>query len=189
MASLTYDKFVNVMQGGNADQVMEVINDVKQLQYKGEFLPLIQDMYGRKKNKYPKMNWHVIELPVIRVELADVLLQANKNRLVKINVKQIQSELRSQITSSDTEVVQRALLALSIIDDESDIELISRFAAQENSGSFRQAVVALSQMCSPKAVTALKSTLVLMKESTSQDFIKQNVENSKRLHDMGWCSH
>src|SRR5271166_2444259 len=66
------------------DDTSDVLNQVKKAQQKGDVLPLLVDLWENDKVKYPDLPWNFVDLDAVRINIADVLVQAYRNRQVKI---------------------------------------------------------------------------------------------------------
>jgi hypothetical protein len=83
MQSLTTD-----LESRDIDRIDKSLNDIKTMSYKGEILPFVADLWGQRKAKHSGLPWDVIETELVRVELADILLQAVKNGRTKLALNQ-----------------------------------------------------------------------------------------------------
>lgn len=169
---LTYACLAGVMEHGSTDEIISALNQAQMLNYQGEVLPFIQDLYLKKKEKYPKVNWREIELPIVRVKLANVLLQARRNSIIRFDVTSMHAELRRALQTSDRQVVWSAITTIAFIDDDNDVDLIYSFALHEDDTvTFRTAVSALLEMCSPRVTVKLSELAARVKKPADREFI------------------
>ena len=67
----------------NIDQIVSSLNVVKRTAYQGEILPFIFDLWIGNEQKYPDLPWRIVKKDMIRVELADVLVDILGNNIVR----------------------------------------------------------------------------------------------------------
>ncbi len=92
-------------------------------------------------------NWEAINSELVRVNLIDVLLQADKNGFPILDSNELLSEVLSGLDSKNPQVVQRSLLILGFQDRKeiaSEIERVAR--ATKNDTTFRVAIISLKWM-------------------------------------------
>src|SRR5713101_3969811 len=83
-AFVTVQSLTADLESRNIDQIDKSLNDIKMMSYKGEILPFVVDLWEKRKDKHPRLPWDVIETKIVRLELADILLQSVKNRRLKL---------------------------------------------------------------------------------------------------------
>ncbi len=92
-------------------------------------------------------NWEALNSELVRVNLIDVLLQADKNSFPILDSNELIAEVLSGLDSKNPQVVQRSLFVLSFQDRTefaSEIERVAR--ATNNDTTFRVAIIALKFM-------------------------------------------
>ncbi|HEY9200986.1 MAG TPA: hypothetical protein VIQ81_05265 [Gammaproteobacteria bacterium] len=175
-AYIEKNELIQSLESRNIDIIVQALNDIKSMRYSGDILPLIKDLWEGKEEKWPDVPFDVVEKPIIKIELADILLQARSNGLIEINVDQYQNYLRNILSSKDLKVVANAVLILSGIEDKDDIPLILNVAKKNNQVTFRAAILALSTMCIPEADIALRKY-----ESSLSDLDLKKYVNDTRI--------
>ena len=181
--SLTAD-----LESKNIDRIDKSLNDIKTMSYKGQILPFVTDLWEQRKDKHPGLPWDVIGSEVVRVELADILLQAWKNRLVKLDPEPLHRYVAGLITSPDPDVARIAIVALSMVDDEADVEGIHQIAKQQEPATFRVAVLSLSRMCNQKAAKAMAELERSIAEPPLKSFIVERQQVSEEFKKQStWC--
>jgi hypothetical protein len=164
------DQFINVenlkedLQTRDIDRIGKTLNDVKQMKYQGQILPFLVDLWSNQKAKYPELQWEIINSDIVRVDIANVLLQAQRNGRIQINDDELYEFLAKLLGSSDLQVAQNAILTLSLIDEPRSVEKILSAANRKNKWTFRSSFVALTSMCHPAAEKALDQLEVLVKD-------------------------
>jgi hypothetical protein len=164
------DQFINVenlkadLQTRDIDRIGKTLNDVKQMKYQGQILPFLVDLWSNQKAKYPELQWEIINSDIVRVDIPNVLLQAQRNGRIQINDDELYEFLAKLLGSSDLQVAQNAILTLSLIDEPRSVEKILSAASRKNKWTFRSSFVALTSMCHPAAEKALDQLEVLVKD-------------------------
>ncbi len=184
---LTYEEFIRVIEHGDADQINLTLNEMGNIGYDVKFIQVARELYLKKKNLYPKANWHEIEQPKVRVQLANALLMAQRNQIIKMDIGPIHEELRALAQSPDLSLVVDALPVLALVDDDKDIDLISAIVLQEDPKTFYAATGALTMMCSSRIPEVLNKLASNVKKPGSVTILKKSMANLKDIRDMGWC--
>ena len=164
------DQFINMenlkadLQTRDIDRIGKTLNDVKQMKYQGQILPFLVDLWSNQKAKYPELQWEIINSDIVRVDIANVFLQAQRNGRIQINDDELYEFLEKLLGSSDLQVAQNAILTLFLIDEPRSVEKILSAANRKNKWTFRSSFVALTSMCHPAAEKALDQLEVLVKD-------------------------
>lgn len=181
--SLTAD-----LETRNIDRVGKSLNDIKTMSYKGQILPFVADLWEQRKDKHPGLPWDVIGSEIVRVDLADILLQAVKNGRMKMDPQPMHRLVSGLITSNDPDVARKAIGALSIVDDETDVDGIHQVAKQKDPATFRVAVMTLSSMCNQKAARAIAELETSITEPQFKSYIAQRKHDSDEFKKQtAWC--
>jgi hypothetical protein len=124
------DQFVNVenlkadLQTRDIDRIVKTLNNVKQMNYQGQILPFLVDLWSNQKTKHPELQWEIINSDIVRVDIANVLLQAQRNGRIQVDDNELYEFLARLLDSSDVQVAQNATLTLSLIDEPRSVEKI-----------------------------------------------------------------
>lgn len=181
--SLTAD-----LESRSIDRIDKSLNDIKTMSYKGQILPFVKDLWEQRKDKHPGLPWDVIGSEIVRVELADILLQAWKNGRMKLDPQPMHHLVSSLINSDDPDVARKAIGALSMVDDEADVEGIHQVAKQKESTTFRVAVMTLSSMCNQKAARAMAELERSITEPQLKSYIMQRKQKADEFKEQTkWC--
>lgn len=181
--SLTAD-----LESRNIDQIDKSLNDIKTMSYKGEILPFVEDLWEQRKDKHPSLPWDVIVTKIVRVELADILLQAVKNRRLKLDPQPMHRLVSGLVDSTDPDVARKAIGALAIVDDETDVDRIHQVAKRKDPATFRIAVLTLTQMCNQRAGNAIAELEASITEPQFNSYIKQRRRDSEDFKNRtAWC--
>lgn len=160
------------------DEMRRVLSSVRNMQYKGEVLPVLHDVWRNKREKYSKLDWTTLNKPIIRAELANILSQGWRNGVIRLDVAQLHSAAISMVDSEDVDVVLLALQTLEVFDDESDVKKIASIARKEEIGTFQMAISTLTLMCNVSAEKVVKTLIAETKDKAHQQFIKDTKHQS-----------
>lgn len=194
LASPPQNKFVSVkelkavLRSENLDAVTKTLNDVKGMLYKGEILPFIEDLWHLRKQKHPKVAWHVVEKKVVRLELANILLQARQNGYLKFDPHDMAEFAIRHIRSRDFWVRYHAISVLGLTESDFAVQELLKIAKREDDETFRAASFELIQMCNPNANRAVADLLISVKDRIRRKHMKESIkkwEDFNRGHT--WC--
>jgi hypothetical protein len=173
------------------DDTIGELNQVKKAQQRGDVLPLLVRLWENDKQKYPDLPWNFVNLDAVRVNIADVLVQAYRNRQVKIDAPAIHKYVVQVATESkDLQARGTSILVLGVIDDGKDVPLIKNAVLEESESLSTYAIASLGMMCNEKAGQALESLPSVIKRKQlaerAKDMHQQYINNVKSKG--GWCS-
>ena len=120
---------------------------LKKMNYQGEILPFVKDLWHLKKNKHPDLAWNIVTKDIVRVEIANILLQAERNGLIDINKENLHNYILGLLSSNDVYVVQKSIFTLSTFDYNSDVDDILSIAKKRNKITFRKTKLKRSRIC------------------------------------------
>ena len=182
------DDLIKVLKSKNITKIIETTNSIKRMGYKGEILPFIRDLWDNRKNKHPDLPWRTINSKVVRLEFADILIQAERNGRIGIDVNGIHEFAAPLIEDEDPEVARNSIFILAVIDDEKDVGRILSLAKQQNRATFRSSVVALSEMCNSEAGKALEQLEEYIEDSEKRAYVSETRHTMKSFKERtGWC--
>jgi hypothetical protein len=195
-APATESRYVSVpdlvkqLQTQDIDRIVETLNAVKQMTYQGEILPFLHDLWNERKDAHPNVPWAIVTGNRVRIEIADVLVQAHKNGLIELDIEPFRKFAIGLINSTDMMVVWSALGVLAVIDDERDVDAIVMLAEhQRNMGTFRASVSALVHMCNPAAAQGLDHLKRQLSDPDRKTFvIKTRQEFDAFKTRTNWCA-
>lgn len=163
------------LRSKNIDQIFITLNDVKGMMYQGQILPFIQDLWDIRKDKHPDLPWQVIQSDIVRVEIADVLIQARDNGRINLDLTPLHNYVAHLINSSDVQVALSAISTLATIDDPIDAKAITAIAKKQDR-LFRSCVSSLARMCN----TAAERGLDELEQVVTNPELKSFLLNTKK---------
>lgn len=174
----------NVLKSQDVDKIIRTTNKIKFMSYKGVMLPVIHELWIKQVHKYPDLPWDTINLPIIRLEFADILVQAQRKGLITVDSEDLHSFVASLIEKDDVMLSINAILVLSFFDEKRDVHKILAIAKNQRRATFRTAVVALGNMCVPDARVALDDLEKYVTDERRRRFI---VQTRRRYEEFGIC--
>ncbi len=182
------DELIEVLNSKDIDLIIETTNHVKGMRYQGEILPVIKDLWDRRADKYPDMHWQTVDLDIVRLEIADILIQARKNGRIEVDRQDLHGFVRGLVESEDSFVANKAILLLSAIDDPNDVEKILAIAKKQEPSSFRTAVAALASMCNAESREALDVLADYVSSADARAFVVENrTQMDEFFRRTRWC--
>ena len=186
---ISAEQLIQIMNTGNIDRIIESINIAKGVSYKGQILPLMRDLWDKRVDKYPQLPWRIVNKDIIRLEVANILIQGDSNGLIKIDRDAIHEFVSQSLDSDDVFVQATAISTISLFDDDKDVEKLQEMANQQKRRTFGRAVLALAKMCGPaarKALDELEKTITIPDLRDYIPKIRRKMESFyKRTN---WCS-
>lgn len=152
--------------------INQAMNRVKQNQQSNELMMFVMKLWMNDKQLYPDLPWRILNSEIVRVEIANVLVQASNNGLVKVNRDELRIYAKQVIVGSDQMAKATAVSTLGLLRNSADIELFKNIALEENPRTFFYAILALSQNCDSKATSALDDVKRKINSSQSKKVLR-----------------
>ena len=185
---VTEESLTEDLLSKNVDRIDRSLNNIKGQRYQGQILPLITDLWEQRKERRPDLPWRLIGTDIIRVELADILMQAYKNGRVRTDPKPIHDYLSGLVNHEDLDVQRKAIGALSAIDDEQDVDKILAVAKRQEIYTFPVSVIALTTMCNEKASKAVAELGAIVDDSNLRAILSKTKQKSDDFKERTtWC--
>ena len=169
-------------------RILEALNEIKATYDQGEILPFIQDLWEARKDKYPSLPWEVIHQPIIRVSIVDILVQAQMNERIDMNLEKAHQYVRSLIEARENDLAMDAVDVLSRFDDPQDVPALLKIAEDRRGGIFRVAVFGLSYMCNQAAKDALDELELLISDQDQKSYVRGvRARAQEYTYQSHWC--
>lgn len=174
-SSVSEARLLDDLRSQDFDRVVRTMNDLKGARYAGHLTPLLvgfwngTDLHG--------IDPDFLNHPRIRIEIADVLAQQEKNGYQGLDKTAFAQYARGLISANDTQVANQAMLVLGIAGSAADMSLLESMAEDIGESRFRAAVIALARNCNTndQLLEKLKASL---KEAWRKDSLAKIRENS-----------
>ncbi len=167
-------RLTDALSGNNVNQVLSEINNAKELHYQGEMIQLMKAVWSGE-NLDKGISTDMVKKDIIKINVADFLVQAHNNGLIDIDTDQFRVYAKKVLNSADTEAVSSALFVLANIDNPEDVKLIKPFILSKSDYLFRSATLALAMMCNDKSDEALADLAENVK-GAKRDYLRDTRE-------------
>ena len=173
---MTLGRAEKILTVDNSKVIVELMNEIKRGGSQ-ELVYLVHDLWVEREVKYPAVAWNVIRTPRVRIELANVLVQAHNNQMIAIDLGEIRQFVREILAGSHEGAKRTAVLTLGLLNsreyvDEQDITVLRDIAMEENPHTFRAAVIALAKICGAVADQAMSELRSSVKKAEYEDFVQ-----------------
>lgn len=165
------EELQKILQQRNASTLSESLNKVKKLGATRDGLQLFEQVWAGNQSQYPELAWETIADPGVRLNLADILLQAAKNGDIAREPADAHDFVRNTLDTGSPKLVGQAAITLSTFDRDEDVPALERIALQRDSRTFNSIVVALSRMCATGADAAF-NRIEQEASASDKEFIK-----------------
>ena len=91
---LSKQEFLDILKSEDIDRILKATNKIKRMHYQGEILPVIVDLWSHNRNEYPDLPWSVVGSDIVRLELANILVQAEVNGFINIDTNPLHQYVR-----------------------------------------------------------------------------------------------
>jgi hypothetical protein len=146
--SITPREFIAALQTSNLDKIIVAANRIKRTAYQGELLPLLRRLWNADVEGLPPLDRNLIASKRLRIELADILIQADRNGSKDPQVAEYVRYARELVNDEDVDVARQAILVLGNLQDPSDMQRLKSIILLEDKATFRAAVNSFERICS-----------------------------------------
>lgn len=167
----------DVLRSRNLEDIIVALNEVKRDQRSAELLQLVSALWKDKVDGNEDLPWDLIRSPRVRIELANILAQADRNGYVKVDRGALRKYARSVLKGDDERAKGTAALTLGIINDGSDVAVLKKEALREQPLTFRSAVIALHEICDPHASLAISDLKRRVMREEYRAFLRQSTQD------------
>jgi len=158
------------------DDIDLLCNEINQVEWSTENLDVVQAVWRKNIDKYPDLPWQKLNNDIIRLAIANVLMQAHRNCKIQSNMDELHDFVRSKTTSKNLEVKGVATYELGLAGRNEDIPFLSSIVESEEKGWAEEAALSLTFMHTNEAVDALRSLQTKVKRQSLKDFLQKMVE-------------
>ena len=159
---LTVQEVLESIASGSEGDVLGRIRQAKVYAEDG-VMELFVELWERRIDQHPALDWDLLDTEEIRVELADVLADASRKNRVEMTLEPLLGQFRQSAVFAENDLVQHnAIFNVGLFDDPADVPLLMELILAENESTHRLAMLALAGMCNEEAresFSALYQTL------------------------------
>lgn len=119
-------------------------------------LEFLHDVWNERRDLYPTLAWGPLTSPIIRLEIAEILMQARRQGDVSIPEGAFHAAALRSLGSADGRVRAKAMYVVGLVGNQQDIPMLEEIAmSSTDPATFRAAALALTSFCGEEARTAL----------------------------------
>lgn len=83
-STLNEDEFINTIKSRNVELLVKKLNDIKGSRYHNDLLPIINAIWEKNKTILKHVSWDFLDLDIIRINVADILVQDYQNGIIVV---------------------------------------------------------------------------------------------------------
>lgn len=146
--AVTREELIAALESNSFDRMVSVMNRIKQMNYQGDLIPLLGSIWSGSLAEIPRVDKDFVDHPRIRLEIADVLLQASRNNGgFNLDPGAYAAYARELVNFEDSAVAMEAIIVVGIANEPEDLPLLEKFISEERDATFRAAAIAYAQNC------------------------------------------
>lgn len=174
------DELISTLASKDFDHTLSMMNRVKRMRYQGDMLPLLSDVWHLNLTAMPQVDKAFVAHPRIRLEVADVLMQASRNGAMGLEPTAYSAYARQHARSKDADIARQAILVLGVASDPADIALLTDILVEERESTFNAAALSLVRNCAVDERTILVIAEGLRKRAL-RDYFRKSWEDGQGL--------
>jgi hypothetical protein len=168
--AVSQEALISVLESRNIDQTVLMTNQIKTMHYQGDLIPLLKNLWAGNFVDMPRVDKAFVEHPRIRLEIADILLQASRNNSgFNLDPNAYSAFARGLVNSDDASVAMEAIGVIGIANEPADLPLLEKILAEENNATYRAAAIAYTQNCAVN-LDAIKRVTATIKSEEFRSF-------------------
>lgn len=178
---LSVDKLRTVFKNGSHAEVVEALNNVKRQQDQKELVDFIKELWMMTGVNLTDIPPERLRNNVVRLNIADVLIQASANGYGSIDTADMRQYARSMIGSDHKDEAIAAASALSHASDLEDIDALARGLSDPRDAVFRTTALSLAFNCNEDSRKELGNYAANAADSARVAFIDEVLVDRKKL--------
>lgn len=157
--------------------VDEVYNAINNVEWSNANLAAVRTLWRENLNKYSKVPRSASDVDMIRLALANVLIQATRHcRASGIEMNELHSFVLSKTKSEDLSVRGQATYLIGLAGDESDIPFLVSVVESEKEGYAEGGALSISFIHSERGLDALRNLVRKVSRPSLRVFLRDLVE-------------
>jgi len=169
------NKFLELLR--NETDVNKIYNEINNIEWSNANLDMVHDIWRKNLNKYPDIPRDKVNNDIVRLALANVLMQAKRHcRINNANIDELHNFVLSKTRANDLSVRGRATYLLGLAGYNKDIPFLSSIVESEEEGYAEEAALSITFIHSEAALDAIRTLLGKVKRKSLQVFLKDIIE-------------
>ena len=151
---MTGEDVLELLMNDDEAAVVDGLNEIKRRGVSADALAILEAVWLREVDAYPDLAWVTLAAPLVRVNVVDILIQAERNGYLREEPVGAHEYVRTLVREAEPRVVSQGVITLAMFGLADDVPLIEEVGTH-NEEIFRSSVIALSTMCTTAADEAL----------------------------------
>jgi hypothetical protein len=157
--------------------VDEVYNSINNVEWSNENLEIVRDLWKEDLAKYAKVPRSAKDNDIIRLALANVLMQATRHcRISGIDMNELHDFVLSRTKSDNASVRGRATYLLGLAGYDSDIPFLVSVVESEKEGYAEEAALSITFIHSDAGLDALRNLAKKVSRPSLKSSLQEMVE-------------
>ena len=182
----TPDDLLRAVATRNVDSVIQAFNEIDRMTYRARFLPTLEALWLRDRSIGQDLPWEVINLPEVRLAIANTLAQAHFNGQRTDHIDSIHEYARQQLLSPNRDVAFASMTVIGWFNDADDVLELERLGQRDD--LTRATTVTLNSMCVPEADSAVQRILANCSGHICSELEDARTEMLAFKSRTGWCA-
>lgn len=162
----------------NVDEIYNAINNTEA---SNDNLTEVCDLWKGDLSKHAKVPRSTIDNDIIRLALANVLMQATRHcRISGISMDELHHFVLSRTKSENTRVRGRATYLLGLAGYDSDILFLESVVESEKEGYAEEAVLSITFIHSEASLDALRNLVKKVSRPSLKMFLQEKIEKYQK---------
>jgi|WetSurMetagenome_2_1015567.scaffolds.fasta_scaffold76813_2 hypothetical protein len=171
--AVSREELITVLELKDFDRTVLVTNRIKQMEYQGDLIPLLKNIWEGNLADIPRVDKAFVGHPRIRLEIADILLQASRNnRGFNLDPNAYTAYARGLVNSEDSAVAMEAIGVVGIANEPADLPLLEKILTEERNANYRAAAIAYTENCAVNK-EALDRVTASIKSEENRSFLNK----------------
>lgn len=146
--AVSREQLVSALNSRDFEAAISIFNDIKRESYQGPIIQTVRDLWSFRPVEYPHLDAQFISHPRIKLELADILLQYERNNQPSNVNPEYLIYAREMAMNSDPEIARQAILVLGVGAEDRDVGLLTNILMRDDSALSMAAANSLVRICS-----------------------------------------
>lgn len=174
------NELLELLKPGKSEN--EIYNEINNAELTKENLNLLLALWRGERGKYPGVPWELVSSDIVRISVANVLMQAKRQCRVEIDMNELHEFILLCSKSDDLKVKGRATFFLGMAGYESDIPFLSSIVLQEKEGYAEEAAMSITFIHSKAALYALEDLREKVHRESLQIFLDNILAKYKKYN-------
>lgn len=153
-----------------------IYNAINHVDWSPDSLDVVQALWNKDVLRYPDLPWEKLDDDIVRLALANVLMQAKRHCRINANMADLHDFVKSKAMSDDLRVKGRATYLLGLSGYEEDIPYLSSIVEAELEGYAEEAALSLAFIHSDAALDAIRDLEGKANRSSLKAFLQEILE-------------